>query len=255
MPRTVLITGSAGRLGQAGVVALRERGWTVRGFDLVRTPHADESIVGDITNSAALRDAVVGVDAIIHLAACPDDDDFLTKLLPPNIIGVYEICEAARLAGIKRLVIASSGQVVWWQRFSGPFPIRVDTPPSPRGWYACTKLFAEAAARVYAETQQADVIAARLGWCPRTPEHAQELDRTGWGEDVYLSTGDAGRFFAAAIETPGPIGFQIVFATSRPVKKTYVDLEPARTRLGYEPLEQYPQGIEFGDQYHPEPEA
>jgi nucleoside-diphosphate-sugar epimerase len=246
MARTVLITGSAGRLGQAGVVALRDRGWIVRGFDLVRTPHADESIIGDITSGEALGDAAAGVDAIIHLAACPDDDDFLTKLLPPNIIGVYEVCEAARLAGIKRLVIASSGQVVWWQRFTGPFPIRVDTPPSPRGWYACTKLFAEAAARVYAETQKADVIAARLGWCPRTPEHAEELAATGWGQDVYLSTGDAGRFFAATIERPGPIGFQTVFATSRPVKKTYVDLEPARAVLGYEPLDQYPDGIEFG---------
>src|SRR5262245_31443046 len=185
MSRTVLITGSAGRLGQAGVIALRERGWTVRGFDLVRTPHAHESIVGDITDDPALRDAAAGVDALIHLAACPDDDDFLTKLLPPNIIGVYQVCEAARLANIKRLVIASSGQVVWWQRFTGPFPIRVDSPPTPRGWYACTKLFAEAAARVYAETYKADVIAARLGWCPRTAEHAAELDRTEWGHDVY----------------------------------------------------------------------
>lgn len=243
--RCVLITGSAGRLGLAGVRELRQRGWRVRGFDLAPTPLADESIVGDITDGAALQQAAAGVDAIIHLAACPDDDDFLTKLLPPNIIGVYEVFEAARLANVKRLVIASSGQVVWWQRFTGPFPIRVTDPPTPRGWYACTKVFAEAAARVYAESFQADVIVARLGWCPRTAEHAEELARTEWGHDVYLSTGDAGRFFANAVETRGPIGFQPLFVTSRPVRKTYVDLEPARIHLGYEPQDQYPQGIEL----------
>jgi hypothetical protein len=100
---------------------------------------------------------------------------------------------------------------------------------------------------MYAESNKADVVVVRLGWCPRCPEHAEELARTEWGHDVYLSAGDAGRFFAAAIETPGPIGFQTVFATSRPIRTAYVDLEPARMKLGYEPLDQYPQGIDFSN--------
>jgi len=241
---TVLITGSAGRIGQAAVVELKRSGWFVRGYDLAATPHADESIVGDITNAELLQQAANGADALIHLAACPDDDDFHTKLLPANIVGVYEMFEAARLAGINWVIVASSGQVVWWQRFTGPIPISVDTPPSPRGWYACTKVFAEAAGRVYAQTYEADVIAVRLGWCPRTNKQAAELTATEWGHDVYLSTGDAGRLFVAALAAPGPLGYRVVFAQSRPVRKALVDLEPART-LGYEPQDQYPEGIEF----------
>lgn len=244
-PGRVLVTGSAGRIGKAAVIALRRQGWFVRGYDLAPSPEANESIVGDLTDATSLQEAAAGMQALIHLAACPDDDDFHTKLLPSNLVGVYEMFEAARLAGIKRVIVASSGQVVWWQRFTGPFPISVNTLPTPRGWYACTKVFAEAAGLAYSQTHDADVVAVRLGWCPRSREHAAELAATEWGHDVYLSTGDAGRFFAAALAAPGPLGYRIVFAYSRPVRNTLVDPEPARA-LGYEPQDQYPAGIEFG---------
>src|SRR5262249_48029622 len=85
----VLVTGSAGRIGQAVVRELKARGRAVRGFDLVPTPGADDSVVGDLTDAAALRRAVEGTGALVHLAATPDDDDFLTKLLPNNIVGGY----------------------------------------------------------------------------------------------------------------------------------------------------------------------
>src|SRR5262249_8803737 len=147
----VLVTGSAGRIGQAVVRELKARGRPVRGFDLAPTPGTEDFLVGDITDPAAVRRAVAGIGTLVHLAAIPDDDDFLTKLLPNNIAGVYHVLEAARLAGVSRLVLASSGQVVWWQRFTGPLPIGTDVQPTPRGWYAAGKVFLEAAGRVYAE--------------------------------------------------------------------------------------------------------
>ena len=115
-----------GRIGQAVVQELRARGHRVRGFDLVATPGADESQLGNLTDFAAVCRAAEGASALIHLAATPDDDDFLTKLLPNNVLGVYHVLEAARLAGVRRLVLASSGQVNWWQRFTGPLPIRAN---------------------------------------------------------------------------------------------------------------------------------
>jgi nucleoside-diphosphate-sugar epimerase len=242
--RTVLVTGSAGRIGQAAVRELKTRGHFVRGLDLVPTPGADESVVGNITDADAVRRAAVGTWGLIHLAATPDDDDFLTKLLPNNIVGVYHVLEAARLAGVRRLVLASSGQVVWWQRFTGPLPIGADVQPTPRGWYAATKLFQEAAGRAYAEAHGLSVIVVRLGWCPRTPEHVAELARTPWGQDVYLSPGDAGRFFACAIEAPGDIRFAVLYACSRPVRQEVYDSRPAQELIGYEPRDAYPQGVD-----------
>jgi nucleoside-diphosphate-sugar epimerase len=245
-PITVLVTGSAGRLGRAAVRELKARGHTVRGFDRVPTPGADQSIVGDITDGDALRRAADGAGALVHLAATPDDADFLTNLLPNNVVSVYHVLEAARLAGVRRLVLASSGQVVWWQRFRGPLPIGPDVPPTPRGWYAAAKLFLEAAGRVYAEVHGLSVIAVRVGWCPRSREHAEELAQSNWGQDVYLSPGDAGRFFAGAVEADAGLRFAVLYACSRPMRQTVYELGPAKELLGYEPRDTWPEGVEEG---------
>src|SRR5262249_62120953 len=109
---TVLVTGSAGRIGRAVVAELQARGWPVRGFDRETTPGAADCVVGDLTDAAAVRRAVEGVATVIHLAATPDDDDFLTQLLPNNLIGVYHVLEEARLAGGPPFVLWGSGPVV-----------------------------------------------------------------------------------------------------------------------------------------------
>jgi nucleoside-diphosphate-sugar epimerase len=240
----LLVTGSAGRIGRAVVRELKARGHFVRGLDVAPTPGVDESATASVTEADAVRRAAEGVQAIVHLAATPDDDDFFTKLLPNNIVGVYHILEAARLQGVRRLVLASTGQVVWHQRFTGPLPITADAPPTPRGWYAATKLFQEAAGRAYAEAHGLSVIAARLGWCPRTTEHAEELAATDWGPDVYLSAGDAGRFFAQAAEAPADLRFAVVYACSKPMREKVYDERPAQDLLGYEPRDMWPEGIE-----------
>src|SRR6516225_9360214 len=92
----VLVTGSAGRIGQAVVRELLARGRAVRGFDIVPTPGVSDAVTASIDDGQAVRRAVTGVSAIVHLAATPDDDDFLTKLLPNNIVGTFQVLEAAR---------------------------------------------------------------------------------------------------------------------------------------------------------------
>lgn len=240
---TVLVIGSAGRIGQAVVAELAARRVPVRGFDCVKTPGLDDCDVGDITDGVAIRRAANGVGTLIHLAATPDDDDFLTKLLPNNIVGVYHVMEAARLAGVRRLILASSGQVNWWQQRTGPWPIRAEDPPSPRYWYAATKMLLESIGRGYMETHGISVIVVRLGWCPRTPEQVREIAASDWAQDVYLSPGDAGRFFACAVEAPN-VRFAIVYAASKPRRRLRFDLEPARKLLGFASQETWPQGIE-----------
>src|SRR6266536_6380190 len=212
---TVLVVGSAGRIGQAVVAELQRRKLPVRGFDIVRTPGMEAFVVADISQGDGLHRAAAGVGSLIHLAATPDDDDFLTRLLPNNIIGVYHVMEAARLRGVRRLILASSGQVNWWQRQSGQLPVRVEDPPSPRYWYAAAKMFLESIGRGFAETHGISVIVARLGWCPRTPEQVREIAASQEAQDVYLSPGDAGRFFACAAQAPGEIRFAIVYASSK----------------------------------------
>jgi len=241
--QSVLVTGSAGRIGRAAVAELQRRGHRVRGLDRVATPGLADAHIGEITDPAAVTRAMAGIDSVIHLAATPDDDDFLSQLLPNNIVGVYHIFEAARQAGVRRLIVASSGQVVWGTRLTGPWPVPVDVQPSPRYWYAATKVFLEAAGRAYADAHGISVIAVRLGWCPRTPAQVKEIAETEWAPDVYLSPNDAGRFCACAVEAAA-IHFEVVYATSKPVKRQRYDMEPARRLLGYEAQEAWPQGTE-----------
>jgi nucleoside-diphosphate-sugar epimerase len=168
----------------------------------------------------------------------------MTKLLPNNIVGVYHLLEIARECGVKRLILASSGQVVWYQRMRGPLPVTADTQPTPRYWYAATKMFLEAAGRSFTEKFGMTVVVVRLGWCPRTREQVQEISENDWAQDVYLSPGDAGRFVACAVLAPLDVRFAVVYATSLPVRQCPYDQAPARDLLGYEPRERWPQGIE-----------
>jgi len=239
----VLVTGSSGRIGRAVVQELLARGRAVRGFDLTPTPRLADMVVGTLTSEGDVARAVQGVDAVVHLAATPDDADFLAEIVPNNIIGVHHVLEHAQQAGVKRPVLASSGQVTWYERLRGPWPIKAETQPTPRYWYAAAKLFLEGAGRAFAEKFGQSVIAVRLGWCPRTKEQVEEIMESEWAQDVYLSPGDAGRFFAAAVDAPMTIRFAVVYATSRPLKQTYMDLEPARRLCAWEPTESWPHGI------------
>ena len=240
----ILITGSAGRLGRAAVSGLVQAGWNVRGFDRVPTPGTKDFVVGDLTDAGALAKAMSGVQMLIHLGATPDDDDFMNSLLPANLVGLHHTMEAARAAGVQRLLLASSGQMNWWQQMSGPWPIHPDDPISPKYWYAVTKAAAEAAGRSFAHQFGMTVLVLRLGWCPRTPEQVAEITALPWAKDVYLSPGDAARFFARAAEAELEPGCKTIFVSSRPVQKRMFDLGPTKQWLGWEPQEQWPAGAE-----------
>lgn len=221
-------------------------GWRVRGFDRVPTPGTGDFTVGDLTDFDALRRAAQGASTLIHLGASPDDDDFLTQLLPNNLVGLHHAMEAAREAGVQRVMLASTGQVNWWQQSEGPWPIHPDHPVTPKHWYAVTKVAAEAAGRVYAKNHGMTVLALRLGWCPRTRAQVAELAASKPGPDVYLSPGDIGRFFVRAVEAELRTGFSTIFVSSRPVRDVVLDLAPTKALLGWEPQDQWPTGAEEG---------
>jgi uronate dehydrogenase len=242
--RPILVTGSAGSIGRAAISGLSAAGWRVRGFDRLPTPGTAEFVAGDLADAAALRKAAAGAGAIIHLAAVPDDDDFLTQLLPSNLIGLHNVLEAARLEGVPRVLLASTGQVIWWRLLEGPWPIPPDAPYAPRGWYSITKIAAEAAGQTYARNYGMTVLALRLGWFPRTREHVGEVGGTVRAPNIYLSPGDAGRFFARAMEAPLGPGYAVVFVASRPANRIIFDLEPTKRLLGWEPQDQWPAGSE-----------
>jgi uronate dehydrogenase len=252
--KTILVTGSAGRLGQAAVVELLRQNHRVIGIDCRPTPGLPDAVVDTLQNPALLQELMKGVDAVIHLAATPDDpvwplppeagDNFLSQLVPNNLVPTYHILEAARKAMVSKVILASSGQVVWDQSFDGPFPIKIEATPTPRWWYACTKLFLEAIGESYAKQKFFSVIAVRLGFCPRDAGQVAQIAGAPRDQDVYLSPGDAGRFFGCCVKADRPRGsFDVVYATSIPKHLVRFDMEPAKRLVGFEPKETWPDGV------------
>jgi uronate dehydrogenase len=241
MAKKILVTGSAGGVGQAVCKELLAGGHRVRGFDRIAAPEAEDSVVGDILDREAVFDATAGVDAVIHLAATPDEADFLGQLLEPNVRGLYHVCDAARRQGVKRLVLASSVQVVFGHDWSKP--VRIEDGPRVINHYALTKLWAEDMGEMYARIYEMSVIAARLGWLPRSKEHAEELLASAFGTDIYLSHGDAGRFFRGCVEADLALGrFEPLFATSKPARQERIDISATERVVGYRPRDRWPQG-------------
>ena len=254
MSQHVLITGSAGRLGRAAVRELVLQGFEVCGFDVAPTlglpaSHVFQAKLDDIET---LDRAMAGVDVLIHLAATPDDshfppmpgnDNFLNELVPNNIVGSYRVLESARKANVRKVILASTGQVVDGHIRERNLPVVANVIPRPRYLYACTKVFLESLGRVYAEQHGMSVLAVRLGWCPRDRGQVAQIAASEIFQDRYLSPGDAGRFFACAVRANWA-RYEVVYAFSKHLHQLQYDPEPARVIVGFEAQDRWPTDAE-----------
>lgn len=239
MSMKVLVTGSAGTVGRPVCEELQRRGHQVRGFDREPTPDVDDAIAGDVADAGAVAAAMRGVDALVHLAAQPHDRPFV-ELLGPNVVGLYNVMDAARAQAVKRVVLASSMMVVApWA--DPPRPARVDER-RPHNHYALTKVWAEQMGELYVRRFGMSIIAVRLGWMVRNPDEARHMLELKLF-DCYVSRADGARALAAAVEVPD-VKFEIVYAASRGGERVF-DMEPARRLLGFEAQQRWPEGLPF----------
>ena len=246
-PRRVLVTGSTGAIGQPVCAHLLARGHHVRGLARRPTPGLQDYVVGDLNDRDKVRQAVEGMDTVLHLGAYPNDADFIDVLMEPNVRGLYHICDAAREFGVKRLMLASTLQTVTGHGYPEGKTIRIEDGPMPVNHYALTKVWAEVMGDMYARVHGVSVINARIGWLPRNPGEAKRLVESRIGKDVFFSHRDAQLFHERCVESPepGPGQSVTVFAISNPLEQHRLDLEPARRILGYEPQDVWPQGLPY----------
>ncbi len=232
MSKRVLVTGSAGGIGLAVCDELLRKGHRVRGFDLVSNPALADEVIADLVDRDAVRRACVDVDVVIHLAAQPDEADFLEELLEPNVRGLFHVCDSARAAGATRLVLASSMQTINGLRLDRQ--ITLEDGMKPINHYAMTKVWAEVMGDMYARVYGMSVICARIGWLLRAPHIAAEMVAAPRGKDVFLSQRDAARFFALCgdAEQPAAGSAQSFFVTSRPHGAAVADITKTRELLG-----------------------
>lgn len=230
MTGPVLVTGAAGLIGTVLRGGLPERGWSLRSMDVVPVPEprpGEEHLVGDVTDLDAVVAATGGAGAVVHLAGIASESSW-PAIAYSNIEGTYCVLEAARRAGVGRVVLASSNHATGYTpRPDGGLLREVDAPPRPDTYYGVSKVTMEALGSLYADRYGLDVVCLRIGSAFPEPTTTRQLS-------TWLSPGDTVRLVDAALRTPSP-GFAVVWGVSANTRNWW-DLTAARA-LGYEPAD------------------
>ncbi|MCW8129653.1 MAG: NAD(P)-dependent oxidoreductase [Planctomycetota bacterium] len=226
---TVLLTGSGGRIGKHVVPALRQF-WDLRTMDHRPVDWDPEARVCGLDSIPQLTELMSGCQAVLHLAATSDEAPFVEQLVPNNVVGLFNVFEAARAAGVKRMVFASTCQAV----LGGgrrDHPIRAEEPHRPVTLYGVTKAMGEVMGRYYHDKHGLEFIAIRIGWFQ--PYESDLIRKKGGARTIWLSPRDAVKLFRCSVEKPG-VGYAVVHGTSI-TEKEVLGLQEAREILGYEP--------------------
>jgi uronate dehydrogenase len=173
----VMITGAAGKIGSVLRKALRASYPLVRLLDIAplgAAENGEEVCAVDIRDAAALERAMAGIDCVVHLAGMSVEAPW-EQVLPLNIEGCYNVFEAARRSGVKRIVFASSNHAIGFHRRERFIDTNVVPRPDTR--YGVSKVFGEALGRLYADKYGLSVACLRIGsfLTPDRPTDSRQL--------------------------------------------------------------------------------
>jgi nucleoside-diphosphate-sugar epimerase len=242
--KRILVTGMSGLIGGLAGRKLAEKyevsALNRRAVDGVKTFQAD------IADLEAIRPAFDGIDTVVHMAAFLGDSNS-TKQISVNVWGTYNVFEAAKESGVKRVVFGSSGAVMHNYERDEPYKAMVEaryddipkqppmlthlSPVRPNSLYGCAKIWGEALGRYYAEECNMSVLCIRLGRVthddrPHDARHAA----------VYLSHRDAVQIIERCVEAPEDLRFDIFYGISDN-RTRFRDIAHAREVIGYIPLD------------------
>ncbi len=188
------VTGAAGKIGKHLRAYLRGRVTALVAIDIEPIDDAwanETGVIADVRDEAAMIEALVGCDGVVHLGGIPDEADF-HDLADTNIVGTYHVLEAARRNGLRRVVYASSNRITGFypagQTIDSTMPVR------PDGFYGVSKAAGEALCQLYADKFELSTICIRIGTYQEAPTVPREVS-------TWLSHDDALRAIEAAMTT------------------------------------------------------
>jgi uronate dehydrogenase len=221
----ILITGAAGAIGTALRDGLRPHWRHIRLTDIrpIRNlTNNEEAIVADVTDRPAIENMMQGVRAVVHLAGMIGNYD-LEQLFRVNARGLFDVFESARLAGVERIVFASSNHAF------GCYPITEsvspELPPRPDSLYGVFKVLGETMLRNYYDRHDIRSVALRIGTYRTLPIDQRSLA-------TWLSPRDVAHLVDVSLRYPDP-GCMVVNGYSNNTRlKTH---DPNWAVLGYHP--------------------
>jgi NAD(P)-dependent dehydrogenase (short-subunit alcohol dehydrogenase family) len=237
----ILITGGCGRIGrllardladEPGGATPKQGGATPPLLTLLdrRPPPADFAlpfVQADIADFDAIRNHFAGQDTVVHLAADPRPHAPWESLLPDNIIGAFNVLQAAQEAGCRRVILASSLHAVLG--YEPGMVVRGDMPPRPANLYGASKAWAEALGYVYAQ-RGLSVLCVRIGWL-KEPARLAPGDRD---LDLVITPRDLAHLLACCIAAPADLRYGVFHGLSANRVRRF-DISEAQALLGYRP--------------------
>ena len=202
----LLLTGAAGGLGQVLRPRLRRLAGTLRVSDIAPMAPAaagEEAVTAALESAAEVDALVAGCDAVVHLGGISVEGPF-EPILQANVVGVWNLYEAARRHGTRRIVFASSNHVTGFYRQSET--ITPQDPVRPDGHYGLSKAWGENVARFYFDRYGIESVCLRIGSSFPEPKDRRMLA-------TWLSYDDLERLVVAALTAP-VVGFSIVYGMS-----------------------------------------
>ena len=226
--KLLAITGGAGRIATAIRPFLRDR-YRLRLADLRPAQNlqdGEEALTADVANLADAERIAAGADLVLHLAGNPSTSGTWDEMKVANIEGTYNVYEASRRHGIRKVVLASTNHVMGFYNLEGQWPITTELPIRPDSIYGVSKAFGEALARYYADAFDMSMICLRIGWFTDRQPAVTKL------HPLWISDRDIAQIITLCLETPRKFG--IYNGTSNNPQKHW-DLTSAREELGYNP--------------------
>ncbi|MFB6269215.1 MAG: NAD-dependent glucose-6-phosphate dehydrogenase Azf [Halobacterium sp.] len=238
MDDPVLLTGASGRVGQAILDGIGDDyDWRLLDREPPTGEPDHEFVVADITDEDAVRSAVEGVGAIVHLAGDPRPQAPWESVLRNNIDGTQTILDAAVDEGVEKFAFASSNHAVAHYetdrkpdlyRADDDFRLDGDELPRPGNLYGVSKASGELLGRYYHDEHDLSFVAVRIG--NLTAGHPPiDYER---GQAMWLSPRDCAHLFDCCLTAD--YDYEIVYGISDNDRK-YYSLERAREVLGYDP--------------------
>ena len=245
MKKKVLITGAAGRIGGIVRQFLGQK-YELSALDIVAVDDIP-SRVADLADLDSIMPAFEGQDTVVHLGADPSGGAPWDSVLPNNIVGMYNVMEACRAAGVKRIVFASTNHVVGYYPekedpykavFEGrlddaqrPFPLLTAEKIRPDCLYGVSKAFGEAIGSLYCDKYGISFIALRIGGVNMD---ARWQVKSYPGLAMWLSHRDAAQLIERSIDAPDSVSFLIVYGMSNNAMRIH-EIDTAERVLGYSP--------------------
>ena len=221
----VLITGAAGDIGGRLRRTLQGIYPVLRLSDRVPLGDAgprEEIERGDVADLSACERMCAGVDGIVHLGGMSVENEW-EVILESNIVGTYNLFEAARRQGVRRVIFATSNHAVGF--YHRDQTIGVDVTVRPDSRYGVSKAFGEALGALYADKYGLEVFCIRIGNVADRPADKRRLS-------IWLSPRDLTQLVRIGLEHP-EIRYEIVYGVSDNARSWYDNRNAAR--LGYRP--------------------